>query len=378
MLGGTRHFVVALAFAAALVAAAVAGVGGWTAAAQQQPPITLLPPSTTQPPPSSDTTTPSSDTTTPSSDTTSPPDSTSPEDTTPPSEVPPDDADASQPGRVIPPEAQSLINSIARSRPNNSRALVDGAAALEAAGVQRDQAMLAVFGPFPVHGYSHWSDDWYFPRWTGTQFRFHQGVDMFAEMGTPVGAPATGVARISNGGLGGLTVRVVDPDDGTYYYLAHLSALADGIVDGSPVEVGQVVGFVGDSGNARGGAPHLHFEVHPGGGQAVPPKPYVDRWVAEGAARVPALLGSIQTTPRLAAVVATGLTRELALGVAPGGLDRSGPPRSELLWASSANPAGGGVQLAEATAAAVAQSVDWELRALEQQAIDLAWSQSAD
>jgi murein DD-endopeptidase MepM/ murein hydrolase activator NlpD len=370
----------------ALVATSVVGAGIGLAVAQEeaQDPstttTTILPDlTTTTTPPGTDTTAPG-DTTSP--DTTEPTDTTSPDTTLPAddSSVPPpapEDDDASAPGRVVPSEAQAVIDSIPRTRPNNSQALVDGAAALEALGVPRQQAVLAVFGSFPIQGYARWSDDWYYPRWTGTQFRFHQGVDMVAEYGTPVAAPADGVARISNSGLGGLAVRVVQ-SDGTFFYLAHLSAVADGIRDGTPVLLGQVVGFVGDSGNARGGVPHLHFEVHPRGGGAVPPKPYVDRWVAEGAARATQLLGSVQTAPRSAAVVAIGLTRGLAAGMAPGGGGRSGPPRSDLLWASSANPAGGGVQLAEASAAAVADSVDWDLRALQQQANEQAWSQSAD
>ncbi len=58
---------------------------------------------------------------------------------------------------------------------------------------------------------------------------------------------------------------------GTYYYYAHLQSYAEGMAEGTLVNAGDVVGFVGDSGNAQGGAPHLHFQVHPNGGEPVNP-----------------------------------------------------------------------------------------------------------
>lgn len=281
-------------------------------------------------------------------------------------------ADATLPGRVVPPDAQAIINSIPRTAPNNNTALVEGAALLEAAGVSRADAVRAVFGRFPIHGPTRWSDDWYFPRWTGTQFRFHQGLDMFAEYGTPVAAPVDGVARVVENALGGLTVHIVEPDR-TYWYLAHLAGIAPGLVDGQPVTTGQVVGYVGDSGNARGGAPHLHFGIYPQGAGAVPPKPVVDAWVADGAARVPELLASISDA---AAPAVDTARRAAGADVGPG--ETVGPSQGELLWASAASPSGGALHVAEAAAAAAANRVYWNRRAAEQRALDLAWARSAD
>jgi murein DD-endopeptidase MepM/ murein hydrolase activator NlpD len=223
-----------------------------------------------------------------------------------------DAGDAGGPGgRVIPDHAQQVIGSVARTPPSDNAALLDGARQLEALGLPREDAIQAAFGRFPIAGFAHWSDDWLYPRWTGPRFRHHLGCDVFAEYGTPLRAPVDGVVRVSTNALGGLSVKVVQPD-GTYVYLAHLSALPEGLEDGAPVAVGDVVGFVGDSGNGRGGAPHAHVEVHPGGRPAVAPKPYLDQWVAEAAAGIPAVLAALQAVqprPPAASSVASEVAR---------------------------------------------------------------------
>jgi murein DD-endopeptidase MepM/ murein hydrolase activator NlpD len=98
------------------------------------------------------------------------------------------------------------------------------------------------------------TNDWGQARSGG---RRHEGTDMLAPRGTPVRAPVSGVVKKSNGGMSGLTFNLTGVD-GYVYVGMHLSAFgAEG-----PVKMGDVVGYVGDSGNARG-TNHLHFEIHP-------------------------------------------------------------------------------------------------------------------
>ncbi len=105
--------------------------------------------------------------------------------------------------------------------------------------------------------------------------RTHQGVDIMAPYGARELAYTDGVisAERSNT-LGGITLWL-DGDDGNQYYYAHLSRYA--APQGARVGAGQHIAYLGNSGDARYTAPHLHFEVHPGGGAVVNPYPYAKR-----------------------------------------------------------------------------------------------------
>ncbi len=118
----------------------------------------------------------------------------------------------------------------------------------------------------PVQGPLAFSNDWGQPRSGG---RRHQGNDILSPRGTPVVANVSGNVKPHSSGLGGISYYL-DGDDGNTYFGTHLDSLSGA---SGAVEQGQVLGYVGNSGNASGGPTHLHFEVHPGGGGAVNPYP---------------------------------------------------------------------------------------------------------
>jgi hypothetical protein len=227
-------------------------------------------------------------------------------------------------------------------------------------GVPADQVYAMGMGHFPVAGLANFSDDWLYPRFDG-YFHFHHGTDVFAARGLPVRAPADGILRQDNDNLGGTVVYVTEPNR-TYYYMAHLSAWVDGQKSGMAVKMGDIVGFVGNSGDAAGGATHVHFEVHPNGGEAVDPKPYLDQWLADAVANAPALVASIRAA-KFPGSVPGPITHQLPDSSAVSFDAPAVPPRSQLLWASSANPQGGTLQLAQAVATEAARSVDWQAEA---------------
>jgi murein DD-endopeptidase MepM/ murein hydrolase activator NlpD len=128
---------------------------------------------------------------------------------------------------------------------------------------------------FPVYGEHRFSDDWGAPRqFTGK----HEGNDIFAAAGTPVVAVTGG--RLFNVG----TLRIsgnrlwLKSDRGDHFFYAHLSSFAEQARNGREVEAGEVLGFVGSTGDAEKTPPHLHFEIRPRGGDAINPYPFLRAW----------------------------------------------------------------------------------------------------
>lgn len=130
-------------------------------------------------------------------------------------------------------------------------------------------ARLAIDGKMcPIAGPMTHINDWGNPRSGG---RTHKGNDLFNAAGTPNVAIVDGTVQHISGGLGGTGIMLHGTDGNVYYY-AHLSAYA-----GGPREVkqGELIAYTGDTGNAKGGAPHTHFEVRIGGTAHTNPYPLI-------------------------------------------------------------------------------------------------------
>jgi len=92
--------------------------------------------------------------------------------------------------------------------------------------------------------------------------RGHEAIDIMAARGTPVLAAEDGkIVKLFTSVRGGMTIYEFDPTQTYSYYYAHLDRYADGLAEGASVTRGQVIGFVGSTGDADPAAPHLHFAI---------------------------------------------------------------------------------------------------------------------
>ena len=115
---------------------------------------------------------------------------------------------------------------------------------------------------------AHLTDTWGAARSNG---RSHEGIDIFAPRGTPIHSTTPGIVRkVGTNALGGKIVSILGPGGVSHYY-AHLEDYAD-INPGDWVETGEVIGYVGDSGNAKGTPTHVHYGIYTASG-AVNPYP---------------------------------------------------------------------------------------------------------
>jgi murein DD-endopeptidase MepM/ murein hydrolase activator NlpD len=129
---------------------------------------------------------------------------------------------------------------------------------------------------FPVYGKHNYTDTFGAPR---ADTGFHAGNDIFAATGTPVVAVCDGsLNRVGTLPISGNRLWVKCSKTGDSFFYAHLSAYASDTRDGLRVKAGEVIGFVGSTGDAERTPPHLHFEVHPGDRGAVDPYPFLRAW----------------------------------------------------------------------------------------------------
>jgi murein DD-endopeptidase MepM/ murein hydrolase activator NlpD len=141
----------------------------------------------------------------------------------------------------------------------SSSRLVTAAIALRGLGA-RPSAVKRAYVPFMVEGQGSWADTWGAPRFgPGDRVRKHEGQDVFCFEGAPVLAIDAGWIEFDSDTLGGLVARL-HTADGRYFYYAHLSGWNSAeLSSGDPVEPGDEIGYCGNSGNAEGTSPHVHF-----------------------------------------------------------------------------------------------------------------------
>ena len=187
---------------------------------------------------------------------------------------------------------------------------------------------------FPIHGTASFGDSFGGPRPT-VQGGWHHGEDLFARLGAPVLAVADGTLHtIGFNRLGGYRLWLRDGLGNEFYY-AHLSAYTPLAVEGRQVEAGDVIGFVGDTGDADGGSPHLHFEIHPasmiglGYDGVVAPYPILLAWrraddisFAAGRVYVPTRSGATSLPPPGAVLLQADDIASTS-GLVPGALERA-------------------------------------------------------
>lgn len=177
-----------------------------------------------------------------------------------------------------------MLNALMQPRAEQTPAQTSAALAHAAAPQPRTMAISAtphraLIVPVDRVAVADLADTWGASRSEG---RTHEGIDIVAPLGTPVRAAADGrIVKFFESERGGITIYQFDTRERFVYYYAHLNARAAGLAEGDMVRQGQVIAYVGETGNAP--IPHLHFEVQ----RLTPEKHW---WEAESMNPYPLLL----------------------------------------------------------------------------------------
>jgi murein DD-endopeptidase MepM/ murein hydrolase activator NlpD len=185
---------------------------------------------------------------------------------------------------------------------------------------------------FPVYGQASYGDSFGAPR---QQTVWHHGEDIFAPLGAPILAVADGIVySVGWNDVGGLRLWLQDRAGNEFYY-AHLSAFSPLAVDGAQVRAGDVLGFMGNTGDAEHTPYHLHFEIHPasliykGYDGVVAPYPYLNAWQRLVDLSLTAVSGwappisDSSRAPRPGAILLQARDISSATGLEPGSLRRA-------------------------------------------------------
>ena len=197
---------------------------------------------------------------------------------------------SSGPTTTVPPTPEMAAEqaSVRRSGPSSTAPLIAALAPLAKLGLTPEQIAILGFGQFPVAGLASYSDIFLEYR-SWPEPHVHQGIDISAPAGTPLRSPADGTLTYSDADPEGYGLTaLVTQTDGTVYLLAHMSATVLGLDSGATVTQGQIIGFVGATGDSTG--PHLDFEIHPHGGAAIDAKPILDGYIAAAIEAAPGLI----------------------------------------------------------------------------------------
>src|SRR5437763_2592375 len=188
---------------------------------------------------------------------------------------------------------------------------------------------------FPVYGNSSYTDTYGAAR-GDVPGGWHHGDDIFAPLGAPILAVEHGtVFSVGWNKVGGWRLWLRD-DRGNEFYYAHLSAYSPFAINGAIVNAGDVLGFVGNTGDAQGTPYHLHFEVHPVGllglgyDGAVNPTSYLDAWRRLQDVRFDAAAGwappSLANAPKAGAILLQSSDISSASGLDPASIERALAP----------------------------------------------------